>query len=564
MTRRSVPGSRRSAPLAVAVLSVTLLAGCGSSPSPTGTPGPAALATPAAGATAAPGATTGTAPGTAAPNLPAPSLTDPTEIGAALWDPAKVDQGVASLIEQLGIDIYAADGTVVRDAAAPGPPGMWLFESEVRGLIEMGRADAAAIAAHEASPTLADLYTGLAPVYPQLNQEQLLQAYADAYRAAPGDLVRESFAGHAFVPEAAFTRVHLWLFVLDGVLGRPQPPAATVQAVTFHGRQTAAAPVANVQLPDPSEAMASLLGIELTSLPVVLAHMSTLAWQLPIDFTITPSTVHEGHTGTGAPAELKVTSRYVAMPIVSPILRLPLLVPHRSALDGLPVNIRSTQMSVLDEHGSLSPLPVTTLFTDQLGEIRLEYTPREEAAQGQGNEQAVAVLVTAEIELREILQYMYAAGPLSSLGFGVRIIPVPMTIEWHEAAQPAGTFHVVLTGKKAGAGTYSGTAEIFCVETPSSTGASMWTATTLPDRSTGVSHITLAQLEGGGASVGVEVTAQTEFGPWGGITSMAGQTASVTAVRNGPIVEMHGNASVTYSDGSTITTEVSLTCTPLT
>lgn len=528
--------------------------GCGS---PAASSGPTASGSPQA---SSPGGTE--APNPAASALPQPLLTDPVEIGKALWDPDRIEQGVVSLIEQAGIDIYSPEGALVRDAKRAGPPGMWLFEDEVLGLIEMGEADAAAIAAHEASPTLADLYKGLAEVYPQLTQDQLLQAYVDAYRAAPGDLARESFAGHAFVPEAAFTRVHLWLFVLDGVLGRPQPATATT--VAFTHRSAAAAPVADVQLPDPSEAVASLMGIELTSLPVVLAHMSTLAWTLPIDFTINPSTVHEGHAGTGAPAKLKVTSRYVATPIVSPILQLPLLVPHRTSLDGLPVNIRSTQMATIEAHGSLTPNPSGPLFTDNVGEVQLDYTPNAEAAQGQGNEQTDVVLVIAEIELREILQYMYAAGALANLGFGSRLIPVLLTIQWHETAQSAGSFHVTLTGKKAGAGTYNGAAEILCIETPSSTGAPMWTATTLPDRATGVSHITLSQLEGGAASVGVEVTAQTEFGPWGGMSSMVGQTATVTAVRNGPIVEMHGTASTTYSDGSVLTTEVSLTCTPLT
>jgi hypothetical protein len=545
-----------------ALLAVMLVAGCGGTPAsgapatgPSGTTGPTS-----AGVSAPP-----TSPGASqATGLPEPTLTDPTQIGAALWDPAQVETGVVSLIEQLGIDIYTADGKLLRAAAAAGPPGMWLFESEVRGLIEMGTADAAAIAGHAVPFTLVDLYEGLHDVYPELSQDQLLEAYIEAYRAAPGDLVRESFAGHAFVPEAAFTRVHLWLFVLDGVLGRPQPATSTLRTVAFTGPVTAAAPVAHVDLPDPSAALAAFMAVDLISLPVVLAHMSTLAWTLPIDFSINPSTVHEGHAGTGAPAKFKVTSRYVATPIVSPMFQLPLLVPHRTMLDGLPVNIRSSQMATIEAHGSLTPNPIGPLFTDNVGEVQLDYTPNAEAAQGQGNEQTAVVLVVAEIEFREILQYMYAAGPAANLGFGSRLIPELLTIQWHEAAPSAGTFHVTLTGKKAGAGTYSGTAEIICVETPSSSGGLLYTAVTLPDRATGVSHISLGQNDGGGADVGVEVTAQTEFGPWGGSSRMAGQTATVTAVRNGPLVEMHGTASVTDTAGGVYTTEVSLTCPLLT
>ena len=53
-----------------------------------------------------------------------------------------------------------------------------------------------------------------------MTEDEILAAYVAAYRAAPGDLVRESLAGHAFLKETPFTRVHLWLLLVDGVLGR--------------------------------------------------------------------------------------------------------------------------------------------------------------------------------------------------------------------------------------------------------------------------------------------------------------------------------------------------------
>ncbi|MEZ0334303.1 MAG: hypothetical protein ACAI18_09865 [Gemmatimonadales bacterium] len=462
-------GSRSRGLRTTALLVVTVLAGCGGTVS-SGPPATPLSSTPA-GASAGAGPTPGPAssPGSShGAGLPEPTLTDPTAIGAALWDPAQVETGVVSLIEQLGIDIYTADGKLLRDAAAAGPPRMCLFESEVRGLIEMGETDATSIAGHAVPYTLVDLYKGLHDVYPELSQDQLLQAYIEAYRAAPGDLVRESFAGHAFVPEAGFTRVHLWLFVLDGVLGRPQPPTSMVRTVAFTGPITAAAPVAQVQLPQPSQALAQLMAVELTSLPIVIAHMATLAFTLPVDATTSSSTAHEGHGGAaGQPVTFAVKSRFVPTPLVSPILQLLLLAPYRTSLEGLPVNFRSPQMSVLDAHGTLSPTPLLPVFTDVLGEARMLYTPRAEPADGQGDLKTDVAIVNVEVELREILLYMYPAGGAANLGVGTRQIPLPLVIEWHEdTATPnpgvPGTYNATLIGAAPGAGSWSGEGTIIC------------------------------------------------------------------------------------------------------
>jgi hypothetical protein len=476
------------------VFAATQLAGCGSTPATSDLPGSGPSgATTTAGA-GSPGATDpGQSAGTPGPALP--TLTEPVEIGAALWDPARVEQGVVSLVEQLGIDIFTADGRLLRDAAGDGPPGMWLSEAEVRGLIEMGREDATAIAAGAVPFTLVDLYDALSPAYPGLSQAQLLDAYVQAYRAVPGDLVRESFAGHPFVPEAAFTRVHLWLLVLDGVLGRPQPASAATVSMTGRA-QTARGPVAQVQLPPPSSALAQLLALDLTALPIAIARLSTLAYTLPVDFTISPTTVHEGHAGAGQPAELKVRSRYVPTPIVSPYTGLVLLNPNpRSGLDGLPVTFQSSQEATLTRHGSFSgsvgipgSLPGSLglpLFTDALGQITFTYTPRAEPAAGQGDPKTDVAVISAVVTLRDVLLHMYPAGALASLGFGARVIPVPLAIEWHEesstgAPSTPGRWVVDLAGPRPGAGHYEGVADSLCAQPA---GTDTWTATLIPSGS---------------------------------------------------------------------------------
>jgi hypothetical protein len=566
MSSRPSSSLRRCAALVWAVL----LIGCGgTSPSAPPVSGPA-------GATAAPSARATTPAAsprpTQAAGLPEPALTDAAAINAALFDPAQVGVGVASLLALLGIAIDADDGTPLRAGDAAIFPDFHLSESEVRGLIEMGVADATDIAAGQVPWTLANLHQVLAPALSGMTQEQLVGLYIDAYRAAPGDFVREVLNGHPLLPTTAFTRVHLWLLLVDGILGRQGPNGTASRSGTAAFTafrvgaqpQTAAGAVANVAMPPiPSP----VPGLDLRDYVVLLAHLPLLAWMVPMTVTAAPSTAHEGHGGPGPSVAIEARAIDAMGPVVSPVDGHVLLQPITMGLDGVPITFEASNESTLNAHGSIT-LPGLLGYpvrTDVLGQARLQYDLREEPANGSGNLQTDVVILQAIVDLRTLLLQRYVFDPsILMTVWGDRRALTILTLEWHEAAQSTGTFHVTLTGKKAGAGTYNGTAEIYCVETPSSVGAAMWTATTLPDRATGVSHITLSQLEGGQASVGVEVTAQTEFGPWGGFSNMAGQTATVTAVRNGPLVEMHGTASVTDTAGNVFATEVSLTCTPLT
>lgn len=545
----------------VVLLTVVLLAACGGvAPSAAPTTGPL-------GTTTAPGTGTHAPASSSGPNgasgLPAPTLTHPTEIGAALWDPARVEAGVVSIVEQLGIDIFTADGKLLRDAGPDGPPGMWLFESEVRGLIEMGKADAAAIAGHGAPFTLVDLYKGLADVYPGLSQDQLLDAYIQAYKAAPGDLVRESFAGHAFVPEAGFTRVHLWLFVLDGVLGRPQPATATTVAYT--GSQTARGPVARVVLPPPSQGLAQLMALDLTALPIALAHMATLAYTLPVDFTISPSTVHEGHFGSGQPAALEIRSQFVPAPIVSPYTGLPLLLPYRTGLEGLPVTFESPHEAFLNAHGSLSGTLGIPVFTDALGEARLDYTPRREAADGDGDLTTDVAIVNAVIEMRQIVLYMYNAGGAANLATGARIIPQPLVIEWHEDTSTQhpllpGTYTATLTGPAPGTGASSGGGTILCtVRTVG--GVQYWSASS-GLLSGGLSEILMIQSEDGRSSIYVTPAGLGIEAQWGALgPAAATQRINITGQLGDPSV-VTGITDYTYGVNPPIpfSVTVSVTC----
>ena len=207
--------------LCLVVSLVIAATGCGSSTSPSGSgAAPEATASQPGGALGSPGEPSGSpALGVPAGPLPEPTLTDPVEIGNALWDPGRVEVGVVSMLAAIGVAIDADNGSPLR--AGTGPLArLHLTEAEVRGLIEMGTADAAADMQHQLKFTLGDLSSALAKLVPGMTEDAILAAYVTAYRAAPGDLVRESLAGHAFLKATPFTRVHLWLLLVDGVLGR--------------------------------------------------------------------------------------------------------------------------------------------------------------------------------------------------------------------------------------------------------------------------------------------------------------------------------------------------------
>jgi hypothetical protein len=56
--------------------------------------------------------------------LPAPALREPFAIGEALYDPSRMEQGVLSVLDLMGVGIYASDGTPMRRGdEAPGDPG---------------------------------------------------------------------------------------------------------------------------------------------------------------------------------------------------------------------------------------------------------------------------------------------------------------------------------------------------------------------------------------------------------------------------------------------------------
>ena len=152
-----------------------------------------------------------------AQELPEPSLTEPFAIGEALYDPARVGVAVVSLLELMGVGIDRLDGTPLRPGGRRGGAPFRFNEREVRLLIEMERADAAATAKKSRPPfSFRDLHRAVAPLLPEFPIERLAGAYSEAYQANPDALVPQVLMGQPIEPNTRLMRTQIWLLLVGG------------------------------------------------------------------------------------------------------------------------------------------------------------------------------------------------------------------------------------------------------------------------------------------------------------------------------------------------------------
>ena len=567
MTLSSVIAVPRRRPRAVhasasALLAALLAASCGGGPAPLGSE-PQGTDRPSAslpGPSSAPSGAPSATPGAGVPDgpLPEPVLTDPVEIGAALWDPARVDIGVVSLIAALGMAITTDAGELLRAGTGSDFDDFRLSEAEVRGLIAMGTADATDILAHAGRTTLGDLSRALAGVVPGMSEDQILGAYVDAYRAAPGDLVRESFAGHAFVKGAEFTRVHLWLLLVDGVLGRGSGEVASARIASLAGPPAvAAAPVASVALPAiPSP----IPGLDARDYAILIGHLPLLGYQVPIDLAIQPGLAHEGHGGQGPSVAIDVRSRAVPTPVVSTVDGRPLLQPMRTGLEGVPVTFESGSEGTLTAHGTLQGVLGVPILTDVLGVAHLGYTLRAEPAAGVGDDAVAVVEMRGVVDLRMLFLSQYAVAPeLQPFLWGTRILIGTLILEWHEeTATPSpgvpGRYAITLVGPRPGAGTYTGVAESLCAHPGGD-----WTATGQPQGS-GVTMFDLQENDGFEA-LSVSTVPTSDFsGVWACRSDAPAPTVQVHGASTSGVSTVSGHATYVDTLGRLHTADVLITC----
>ena len=403
-----------------------------SSPAGTGTPGPSAL--PETPGPETPGAQA-SGPETPQTPLPIPSLTEPFAIGEALYDPGRVDEGVVSLLDLMGVGIYAQDGTPVRKGAERATGDPWLTDDEVRGLIEMGVEDLRAGGDEGGPYTLADLHGALAPLLPQVSLAELAAAYSDAYTEHPDDLVPQVMLGQPIEPATPLTRVQLWLLLVDGFVG----PADATAGYLTPGALLALASTrphwgsANANLPPLPTPDPNLSEDEWREL---IAHLYTLADTIP--FRVRHVSVHEGHGRRGSPVgQLAAVGR--ATPLVSAVTGRTLLAVRTGSGEGIQVTWRTLDESVLRAHGSLDARLPATMRTAADGTVGVHYTPKKEEADGVGLSAYESASLYATADALQLVERTYViAGPMleflaRGLIRGTRVADnQSFGVEWHE------------------------------------------------------------------------------------------------------------------------------------
>jgi hypothetical protein len=154
-------------------------------------------------------------PSSAAGPLPEPSLTEPFEIGEALYDQGRMANAVVSLLELMRI-------AVVPDAnASARAAGVTLSESEVRALIDLAEEDLQASDNDmERLPyKFSDLHASIADLLPGVTVEALAEAYTKAYETRPEDLIAKAMMGRPIEPDTTLTRAQIWFLLMDGFAG---------------------------------------------------------------------------------------------------------------------------------------------------------------------------------------------------------------------------------------------------------------------------------------------------------------------------------------------------------
>lgn len=290
-------------------------------------------------------------------SLPAPALTEPFEIGGALYDPSRIPQAVVSLLALMRIGIESSP-------TAAGP-GLRLDESEVRSLIAMADQDITQAGDIENLPfTFTDLHKAVASLLPSMSVEQLAEAYTRAYESHPDALAAKVMMGQPITPDTRLTRAHLWLLLMDGFAGPAQGTWGTADATL-------------PDLPSPQPAWSVPEWKELLArFPLVAADRL-----LSVE---SPSSLVQGAKGPGAAGQVTVRMAPKLPPLVSRLTGKTLLPARGGSLAGLDVTWELPEDSMLRSLGTVPADVGQPRRVGPNGTASFSYQPGASATRGAG------------------------------------------------------------------------------------------------------------------------------------------------------------------------------------
>jgi len=351
----------------------------------------------------APEPAAGTAP------LPEPSLTEPFEIGEALYDGGRAAIAVVSLLALMRIPVVPD-----ANASARAVAGITLAESEVNALINLAREDlrAAENDMEKLPHTFANLHAAVADLLPGVSVEQLSEAYTRAYQARPDDLIAKALMGQPIEPETKLTRAQIWFLFMDGFAG----------AAATGGRWgTADREVPDLKSPNPQWSAEEFREV-LARLPLVTAsRLVTMS---------APDVISPGATA-GPPVNVTARVAASAPPLVSRVTGRTLVAPRAGSLSGQEVTWHVHDESMLHEIGKIvSPVDSPTrVGTDGLA--RFAFQPGVDPTKGAGQLVDDWETVEARFETRGLVASAYAVpASLAPLTFGTSRARANVHLRW--------------------------------------------------------------------------------------------------------------------------------------
>jgi hypothetical protein len=416
----------------------------------------------AAGVTACSDDSTGVTPPPDDPTPPPPVVDtmprlSPSETAQALSDPDRAEEGVWSILANLGIGVYRGDGTQVFAGSERSATDFWVYDFEIALLASMPG---------EAWRTFEDFHRGLASVGVELSVDELLGIYQRAYAAQPGEflpaLLSEIGPSLDGPPDQiVLDPLQEWLLFIDGFVP-PNPPLAgdaSVGGASWAPPSSAGSGTcAGFGGPlDPGWGLAGrdpenpgLGGVP----PALLAGLLTLSQSLRVDVVLSSEVGHhrhpDGNEGIAPDSVVFETVAEFQLPPSGVLSCRPDLWTNVSPPGGEPGGLWGIpgvdvdwhlSEEVFGRHGQLTTdegtpwSPGFPTVTDDTGRSRLVFVAMEEAGRGVGplEEEPEPAMVHAFLDLQQAAQAAFASEPAAVAYLPLRhaVPPQFVQIEWH-------------------------------------------------------------------------------------------------------------------------------------
>jgi len=380
-----------------------------------------------------------------APPADAQIRLSPIETADALTDPEMAGIGIWSLVANLGIGVYTADGEQILAGSERSEQDFWLYDFELPLLAHIAKGD----------PRPFSLTTSrLTAVGYEGTSIDLIRVYRDTYALNADTFLVQLFSAMdiTFREGVELTPLQEWLLMLDTFIPANGStasrggylfsvvPGRRATSVSAQGGACGFITGGQVQAHWGMINAGGDFGAFLVAEAAYYAvHGMLIAQSAQVSLEASPNSAHEGHGGLGDVIDLTATVTMSFIPQNIPVggtrcgvlvnLDPPLVGPQQG------VEIKWDIPEVLSEHGSVNPPEGGYSLTDHQGQSKVRFQARQEEANGKGEEEFEDGIVRATYNLRNHLAKNGYHDPRM-----LRLIPDRMpiyppavvTIEWHE------------------------------------------------------------------------------------------------------------------------------------